>query len=154
MADSEDKKQLKFIEILMVVGGIIGGLGFKSGESSIRFMLTLFLMSSLMYYHEVSNQQYGKQLYAMLTSSLFSGLITYPLMSSTPALSLWGPSYPKFDVITNYIMAIFLFCIIFKNLEKKSGQESGKIINSQNLIFIILGAFLTWTVLTWLTTSS
>jgi hypothetical protein len=153
MVDSEDNKQMKFIEILLVVGGIIGGLGYKSGDSSVRFMLTLFLMSSLMYYHEVSNQRPGKQLYAMLTSSLFSGLITYPLMSNTPALSLWGPSYPKFNAITNYIMAIFLFYIIFKNLQKNSG-ESGKIIKSQNLIFIILGVFLTWTVLTWLTTSS
>lgn len=158
MADSEDKKQLKFIEILMVVGGIIGGLGFKSEDFSIRFLLTVFLISSLMYYYEISNKLHLKyqliNLFAMLTSSMFSGLITYPLRSSPPDLiSFWGSSYPSFIKDINSIMAISLFYIIFINLQEKSGQVKSKIFNSQNL-FIIIGTIITVMILNYLTASS
>ena len=90
-----------------------------------------------------------------MTSSLFSSLITYPLMSSTPSLKyFWGPNYPKFNIISTYIMAIFLFILIFINLQEKSEVESGKIFNSQNKNIIIRGAFLTLMMLYWLTASS
>ncbi len=62
MADCEDEKQLKFIDILLVIGGIIGGLGYKNEESSIRALLALFLISSLMCYYVISDsdQSYRK----------------------------------------------------------------------------------------------
>jgi len=53
MTDGEDNKQIKFIEILLIVGGIIGGLGYKNEDSSVRLLLALFLISSLMYYFEI-----------------------------------------------------------------------------------------------------
>lgn len=144
MVESEDKKQLKFIEILLIVGGIIGGLEFKSGDSS--SLLTLFLISSLMYYYLVSNpplKELYKRIFAIITSILFAALITVPLMSSTPAtISFWGPSYPKFNIITNYIGAICLSALIFINLQDKSELESGKVLNLKNFIVILIGTSL------------
>ena len=157
MADHEDKKQLKFIEILLVVGGIIGSLGIKSEDSSIRLILTLFLICSLMYYYMVSNQLYKKKLYrkvfANLTSILFAVLITSPLISSTPELiSFWGSSYPIFNIITNCIMAVCLSILIFLNLQDKSEVEFGKSFNF--LIIIIINSILILITFNWLTASS
>lgn len=120
MTKGEDKKQLKFIEILLLVGSIIGGLGYRSEDPSVRIILVLFLISSLMYYFEVSNQKNDK-IFAFFTSILFSGLITYPLIPITPAsVSFWGPRFSSFNNILNYIMAISLFYVIYNNLQEKS----------------------------------
>lgn len=132
----------------MVVGGIIGGLGYKNEDFSIRFLLALFLMSSLMYYYVVSdpNQLYGKinrKVFADFTSVFFSVLIIYPTMFVTPALiSFWGSSYPEFNTIISFIGAIVLSILIFINLQEKSEVESWEIPNV--LILIIINTILIW----------
>jgi hypothetical protein len=154
MADGEDKKQLKFIEILLVVGGIIGGVGYKNEDSSIRVLLALFLISSLMYYYVISDpdQSYRKinrRVFADFTSVFFSVLIIYPMMLTTPALiSFWGSNYPKFNAIINFIGAIILSILIFINLQEKSEVESWKILNF--LFIIIINAILIWMIFIWL----
>ncbi len=117
MTDSRDKKQLKFIEILLIIGGIIGGLGYKSENSLIRTILALFLISSLMYYSRVYNQK-KVGTYAFYISVLFPVLITYPLISGTSPF-LGGPYFRK---ILGYIIAAGLFYAIFGILQEKSGQ--------------------------------
>ncbi len=145
MTDSEDNKQIKFIEILLIVGGIIGGLGFKNDDSSIRFILALFLISSLLYYYTVSDQFKFKVVYANLTSILFSVLITYPLILGKPIFFM-GTDIHKYAA---YIIASGLFYLIFINLQEKSGQvESGKISKT----ILIIGFILTLMTLNWLDT--
>jgi len=46
------KQRLKFVEILLIVGGILGSLGLENEET---ILLILFLISSLSYYTTVSN---------------------------------------------------------------------------------------------------
>ncbi len=141
MTDDEDERQLKFIEILLIVGGIIGSLGDKSENSSIRFILAVFLISSLMYYYAVSNphlryKKIFKKVSANLTSIFFAILIVYPLIFSTPDLiSFWGSSYPVFNVVITSIEAFFLSILIFINLQEKSEVDSWKM---HNLLFVII----------------
>jgi len=142
MTDVEDNIKIKFIEILLIVGGIIGGLGYKSEDSSVRLLLALFLISALMYYFEISNQKINN-LFAFFTSVLFSVLITYPILSGS-AISFLGHSI---DIILGHFLAYGLFIIIFLNLRDKSEQEKSK----TNLYFIFLiGSFITSIALIWL----
>jgi hypothetical protein len=134
MTDSRDKKQLKFIEILLVVGGIIGGLGYKSENSLVRTILALFLISSLLYYSAVYNQEKGR-IPAFFTSVLFPVLITYPLISGTPPISFWGGGRK----ILGYIIAAGLFYVIFGILQEKSGLVKLK----YRMYIIGIGIFLT-----------
>lgn len=122
MTDSRDEKQLKFIEILLIIGGIIGGLGFKSENSLIRITLALFLISSLLYYSRVYNQKEGG-IFAFYISVLFPVLITYPLILGTSPF--WGGPY--FRKILGYIIAAGLFYVIFGILQEKSGQVKSRI---------------------------
>lgn len=130
MTDCEDNKKIKFIEILLIVGGIIGGLGYKNEDSSVRFLLALFLISALMYYFEISNQRINN-LFAFFTSVLFSVLITYPVISGSTT-SFLGHS---FDKILDHILAYGLFSSIFLNLLEKSEQKKSK--TNLYLIFLI-----------------
>lgn len=153
MTDDDDKKQLKFIEILLIVGGIIGGLGYKSEDSSIRFLLALFLMSSLTYYFVVStpNELFGGKVFriifrngfADMTSIFFAVLIVNPLMFSTPAIiSFWGSGYLKFNMTTNLIGAACFAELIFINLQEKSKIDFGKMLKL--LLIFIINIILIW----------
>ncbi len=133
MTDGEENRQLKFIEILLIVGGIIGGLGYKNEDSSIRFILAVFLISSLVYYFEVSNPRYA-QFFAFLTSAFFSVLVTYPLISLSRT-SLLGSDMDK---LLGYLLGISLFIVIFLNLQEKSEQ-----IKPSTIIYSIIGVVLT-----------
>lgn len=107
-----DNKQLKFIEILLIVGGIIGGL---SENPSNKVILAFFLISSLIYYFAVSkrNNEFwaNKMLFAYLVSGFFSVLITYPILSGPP---VWGNTG---TMGISLIIMISLFILIFLNLK-------------------------------------
>ncbi|MGB8218349.1 MAG: hypothetical protein WCE94_13705 [Candidatus Methanoperedens sp.] len=49
------EQKLKFIEILLVVGGIIGGLRFQNENDPMNILLGLFITGSLLYYFTISN---------------------------------------------------------------------------------------------------
>lgn len=49
------EQKLKFIEILLVVGGIIGGLRLQNENDPMNITFGLFLMGSLVYYFMLSN---------------------------------------------------------------------------------------------------
>lgn len=140
MTEGEENKKLRFIEILLIVGGIIGGLGYNTEDSSIRFILAIFLISSLMYYFEISNPR-NPQFFAFLTSAFFSVLVTYPLISFSRT-SLWGPDIDK---ILDYILSGALFIVIFLNLQEKSEYKK-----PSTIIYSIIGIILTWIALFWL----
>ncbi len=125
---SEDKNQLRFIELLLIVGAIIGSLRFN------KFTLTFFLISSLAYYYAASNQLgLYRKVFAGLTSILFGVLITYPFLS-------FCPGYPEFNIIVNYILAICLSILVFINLQEKSEVA---------LVYIITVTILTLMILNW-----
>jgi len=142
MTDGEDNKQIKFIEILLIVGGIIGGLGYKNEDSSVRLLLALFLISSLMYYFEISNKRNNK-IFAFFTSILFSVLITYPVLLGSTTSFLGH----VIDIILDHFLAYGLFIIIFLNLRERSEQEESKM----NLyLILLLGIITTSLALIWL----
>ena len=115
MNDTKDNKQLELINILLIVGGIIGGFGFQNENPLIKTVIfPVFLISSLMYYFQVSNKEHARgDLYALVTSILFSGLITYPMLSGVPN-SLWGQQLSR---ILNYFLGIGLSVVVFMNLK-------------------------------------
>lgn len=49
------EQKLKFIEILLVVGGIIGGLRLQNENDPMNMIFGLFLTGSLLYYFMLSN---------------------------------------------------------------------------------------------------
>lgn len=138
MNDTKDNKQLKVIEILLIVGGIIGGFGFQSENPLIRKVIfPIFLISSLLYYFQVSERRHTL-VFAIFTSILFSGLITYPMISGIPNSSLGQQN----DKILSYILGISLSGVIFKNLNEKSGQTK-----SREILEYVVVAFFTFIVL-------
>jgi hypothetical protein len=144
MNDTKDNKQLKLIDILLIVGGIIGGFGFQNGNPLIRKVIfPIFLISSLLYYFQVSNKEHGVFLNSLFTSILFSGLITYPLISGIP-YSLYGQ---QIDRILSCFLGIGLSEVIFINLKVKSDQEKSSILEyivvavSTFLVLVALGLF-------------
>lgn len=145
MNDSKDKKQLKFIEILLIVGGIIGGLGFKGEDSKIKVIFAFFLITSLMYYSTISNK-HNSNIFAFLTSILFSALITYPIISGTP-LPYWN-SYPSAYKVLNAFFATSIFIVIYRNLEEKMARP----IYGSILIYIS-GIIITLAYSQWLSSS-
>lgn len=134
MTEIEGNKQLKFIEILLIVGGIIGGLGYGSENSSVRLILALFLISSLTYYLYVPDQN---MIISLLTSGLFSVLITYPIISLSKP-SILGHDI---DIIISYILAIVLFIMILKNLQVKSEQKISTNVMIVSVIILIIILF-------------
>jgi uncharacterized membrane protein YfcA len=54
--DELRERKLKFIEILLIVGGIVGGIQLKNGNDLMNFLFGLFLVSSILYYIIVSNK--------------------------------------------------------------------------------------------------
>jgi uncharacterized membrane protein YfcA len=140
MNDTKDNKRLKLIEILLIVGGIIGGFGFQNENPLIKKVIfPVFLISSLMYYLQVSNKEHARgELYSLVTSILFSGLITYPMLSGVPT-SLWGQQN---DRILSYFLGIGLSVVVFMNLKLKSDQEK-----SREFLDYLVVAFLMFLVL-------
>ncbi len=69
----------QFIEILLIVGGIIGAL---SDNPLNKVILALFLIFSLLYY--LLSDSRSKKVAAIFTSFFFSVLITNPILSGPP----------------------------------------------------------------------
>ena len=120
--DTKDNKQLKLINVLLIVGGIIGGFGFQNENPLIKKLIfPVFLISSLMYYFQLSNKEHTPgDLYSLVTSILFSG--TYPMLSGNPN-SVWGQQN---DRILSYFLGIGLSVVVFMNLNlnlTKKNQE-------------------------------
>ncbi len=128
MSNGDYDGKIKVIEMLLIIGSIIGSLGLKGDESKIKVVMGLFLISSLMYYFDVSNRRNGNY-YALLTSIFFPVLITVPILSGPSVLFLGRDIH----VISSYILAIGLFWGVLNNLQEKSSQSKARTI----LIFII-----------------
>ena len=86
--DELRERKLKFIEILLIVGGIVGGIQLKNGNDQMNVLFGLFLVSSILYYIIVSNKMDSNKWHFQiaikwsmaLISSCFSGLAISPFI--------------------------------------------------------------------------
>jgi len=86
--DEFRERKLKFIEILLIVGGIVGGIQLKNGNDQMNVLFGLFLVSSILYYFLVSNKMVSNKWPSQIAiywsmafiSSCFSGLAISPFI--------------------------------------------------------------------------
>ncbi len=73
------ERKLKFIEILLVVGGIIGGLRLQNEDDPMNMIFGLFLIGSLLYYFMLSNTKINSK---AASSSILIGFIMAIIFTS------------------------------------------------------------------------
>ncbi len=62
------EQKLKFIEILLLVGGIIGGLRLQNIDDPMNLIFGLFITGSLLYYFAISNTKINSMVVSSFTS--------------------------------------------------------------------------------------
>jgi len=86
--DELRERKLKFIEILLIIGGIVGGIQLKNGNDQMNVLFGLFLVSSILYYFLVSNKMVSNRWHSQIAiylsmgfiSSCFSGITISPFI--------------------------------------------------------------------------
>lgn len=73
------EQKLKFIEILLVVGGIIGGLRLQNEDDPMNMIFGLFLTGSLLYYFMLSNTKINSK---AVSGSILIGFIMAIIFTS------------------------------------------------------------------------
>jgi hypothetical protein len=92
MIDDKVKNQkLKFIEILLIVGGVVSRLGLTNGHS-VNEVFGIFLVGSLIYFFAISNipavEPVGRYKWAIIVSIFLSILMVAPSFSAIAVLPL------------------------------------------------------------------
>lgn len=124
--DELRERKLKFIEILLIVGGIVGGIQLKNGNDLINFLFGLFLVSSILYYIIVSNKMDSNKWHFQIAikwsmafiSSCFSGLAISPFILESISI---------FYGIVIFLLFIVLTVLVFLALyigRKEEIEES------------------------------
>jgi uncharacterized membrane protein (UPF0136 family) len=106
------EQKLKFIEILLIVGGIIGGLRLQDKNDLINIVFGLFLIGSLLYYITISNNKINSN---ALTFAIASASFGFSAIAILPFI-LQGISlfYSAFIMILWFVLSV----LIYRNLER------------------------------------
>ncbi len=110
--DELRERKLKFIEILLIVGGIVGGIQLKNGNDQMNVLFGLFLVSSILYYFLVSHKMVSNKWHSQiaikcsmaLISSCFSGLAISPFILESISI---------FYAIVIFLLFIVLIVLVF-----------------------------------------
>lgn len=122
MFDKDDsaiiQKKMRLIEILLIIGGIIGGFSLQQNNSLVKGIFIVFLISSLLYYTNISDlpltgwrwiNKCAIFFVALVVSLTLPALIIYPIIVIDGVL--------KYVFVFEYIilLIIILGYLYFKN---------------------------------------
>ncbi|MEK6977178.1 MAG: hypothetical protein AABX40_02100 [Candidatus Hydrothermarchaeota archaeon] len=112
------EKKLKLIEILLIVGGIIGGLRIKE-DDPMNTVFGLFLLMSIVYYLTVSNPK--KNVVSATQKAIFAGIsiaigISFSAIALVPFILKGVPVPHAVLLYTVYVFWIGLSILITKSL--------------------------------------
>ena len=127
--DELRERKLKFIEILLIVGGIVGGIQLKSGNNQMNVLFGLFLVSSIFYYFLVSNKMISNKWPSQIAikwsmafiSSCFSGFIILQFILERISIFYAIVMFLLFVVLT---VLVFLALYIGRMEEIEEIEES------------------------------
>lgn len=132
MVDTIDKdikeEKLRFIEVLLTVGGIIGAIRIKPEDHWMNAILGVFLVGSLLYFFQISTPRYSKV--AIFLSALLSSFF-FPFIAVSPLIS-WNPEtyYESISNLSIPVISATLFLFILINLLRglifREDSHSGK----------------------------
>ena len=116
-------RKIKFVEILLLIGGIIGGVSLQKENDPMNMVFGFFLLGSVLYYFVVSNKMDIKTTFlkislvfsSILTAAGFSGLAIVPFIHN-------GISIPYAVVILllYFALTILIFLALYQGIRKKN----------------------------------
>jgi hypothetical protein len=114
------ERKLKFIEIVLIVGGIIGSIQLKNENYGMNIVFGLFLIGSILYYFSVSNKIDSK-------SIQISVIITAPSFSAIAIMQFFHKGMPLFYGVSIFLLFIALAFLIGSSLYLGRRKEIEKL---------------------------
>lgn len=133
--DNEVRKiRLKLIEILLIIGGIIGGIGLKNEIYWMSAFFVLFLISAIFYYMIVSNKLVENHIlllfFALFVAICFSIIVIIPFFRNIDNVIIYKLAPPLL-----LILSVAIFLALYKDFSEDQNVKANttpeeKIMNS------------------------
>lgn len=114
--DELRERKLKFIEIILLVGGIIGGVRLQNKNDLMNIIFVLFLISSVLYYFLVSNKidvKISFEIAIILIALGFSVIAIGPLIYVG-----MQPTYTIALIFLSIVLGFFVFIALYQGKKK------------------------------------